>query len=638
MNKSPHQFAIGHYRPIYLWGGPGTIRMNKLKFMDVEVDEFVHHEVHTPVGADRVLNRMYCNWVHLMYDWGFPPEVEEEDWDAFEQAAVVYHDGGTKVLAYIQSSNCVYDGSFREKDWYAADPKGHKVTYFTYSGRYMACLAHPDWRQHLKDLIRGAIERGADGIFFDNIFQGDQPISLLSTWLGTTGCHCPLCQQAYLEQTGASIPNVISQDPAFARYLRWRANQVTQLISDMAAYANQCQPGTPISANDFDPVMRDSYLLYGIDLAALAQVQDVTMIENFGLPRWSDGPRTHLVNNALNVRTARSLVGSAAHLSMLSYDVGIGFDPVYPPHRYRQGIAEATACGASMTTKGTEYHDGEKMTLLTASEYGPIHAALGQYHAWLEANAHLFTAGRQNVAPVGLLFPGDALWLDWHRLAPVYFGAGQALTVAGIPWKVIQPGDPLENLETVLVFDQASLQAILPSSPVQAHVLFVPELASWRPAPPSIVDRSPWLRNITASAVKAALKAYADYKFFRWAMDSAGLPKLITQTPLYAIPAESARQALLDALPDDLYPRLESRKPALIEVWKDQDTLQVHLVNYAAHPQDVQIRFRSSVTGRVLSPDGEDDKTYEGAQLDIALDVYKILLISPGSHHDLGSL
>ena len=30
-------FKLGKYRPIYLWGGPSTIRMNKVKFMDYPV-------------------------------------------------------------------------------------------------------------------------------------------------------------------------------------------------------------------------------------------------------------------------------------------------------------------------------------------------------------------------------------------------------------------------------------------------------------------------------------------------------------------------------------------------------------------------------------------------------------------------
>jgi len=619
------RFEIGHYRPIYLWAGPGTIRMNKLKFMDVAVDEAVHHQAHTRAGADCVIDTMRCNWVHLTYDWGFPPEIEQEDWDSFEQATRVYHDKGSPVFAYIQTSNCVYQGSFREKDWYARDPRGRKITYFTYGGRFMACFDHPEWRQHLKDLVRGTIERGADGIFFDNLFQGNQPLAFLGAWLGSTGCHCPVCQQRYRDEFGAPLPTVIRPgDPALARYLHWRADQVTRLIRDMAAYANELQPGTPISANDFDPILRNSYLIYGIDLAALAQVQDVTMIENFGLPRWDDGPPPILVNNALNIHTAQAMIGNAAHLSMLSYDVGIGFDPVYPVRRYRQGIAEAAAGGASMTTKGTEYHDGTKMTLLTALEYAPVHQALGEFHAWLEAHAGLFAAGRRNAAPVALLYPGEALWLDWHRLAPVYFGAGQALTLAGIPWRVVQPGDALDRLGAALVFDEAGRQA-LASVPVK--VIVVPELAGWALAPPPLVARSDRARGIVTPLVRPALKAYSEVKLARWAMDAVGLQKVVTQTPLYRVPPADKRGALLDALPADLYPRLQSPRPALVEVWQAPDALQVHLVNYAAGPQTVQVRFPYPVIGRVVSPDGEDATVYEGFQLEIPLDVYKVLLV-----------
>jgi hypothetical protein len=659
MDTTPH-FEIGSYRPIYLWGGPGTVRMNRLKFMGVAVDEPVHDEAHSPTGARRVLDEMGCNWVHLMYDWGFPPEVEAEDWAAFARGAKAYHEGGSPVFAYIQSSNCVYDGSFRDRDWYAADANGKKTTYFAYSGRYMACLAHPAWRQHLRDLAKGAIERGADGIFLDNLFQGQQPLSLLDTWLGTTGCHCALCQQAYREETGGAIPaSIRPDDPEFVRYLRWRAGQVTQLVGEIAAYARELQPGTPLAANDFDPIVRNSYLLYGIDLEALAGVQDVTMIENFALPDWSAEPRPRLANNALNVRTARAIIGDSAHLSVLSYDVGIGFDPVYPPRRYQQGIAEATACGVTMTTKGTEYHDGEQMTLLTAEVYAPVRAAIGAYHAWLKANRTLLTGGRCNAAPVALLYPGEALWLDWHRLAPLYFGAGQALTAEGIPWRVIRPGDSLAGVRVVLVFDeqgqaltsegllwrmfrrdtvQNGVQVFLAFEeegqklpPAEVPVVFVPELAGWQPRRPSAIGQRAILRSAVTALTHLGLKAYGSLKPARLAMDSLGLPKLITQTPLYYVPAAEARRALVDALPPNLYPRLESESPALIEVWRDGDTLQVHLANYAREPQTVRVRLGAPLSGRAVTPDGEDESRCEGAEIAVALDIYTILLLTDAS-------
>jgi len=627
MTKPP--FEIGHYRPIYLWAGPGTIRMNKLKFMDVAVDEAVHHEAHTPAGARRVLETLRCNWVHLMYDWGFPPEIEQEDWASFAQAARAYHEQGSPVFAYIQTSNCVYAGSFRDQDWYALDPRGRRITYFTYGGRFMACFDHPAWRQHLQDLIRGAIERGADGIFFDNLFQGGQPLSFLGAWLGYTGCHCPACQQRYRAEMGTSIPTQLRPgDPELARYLRWRTDQVTRLVRDMAAYARALRPGIPISANDFDPILRDSYLIYGIDLAALAQVQDVTMIENFGLVRWEEGPPPILVNNALNIHTAQAIIGEAAHLSMLSYDVGIGFDPVYPPRRYRQGIAEAAAGGASMTTKGTEYHDGTKMTLLTAGEYEPVQRVLGAVHTWLEAHADLFAAGRQNAAPVALLYPGEALWLDWHRLAPVYFGVGQALTFAGVPWRVVRPGDALAGLRAVLVFDEAGRQTLAGAA---TRVIMVPTLPGWSFPAPSLVARHDRFRGLVTPLVRLTLQAYSDLKLARWTMDRLGLQKIVTQTPLYRVPAESQHQALLSALPTDLYPRLQAPQPALIEVWQTPETLQVHLVNYAGQPQTVQVRFPAPVTARAVSPDGPDETGYAGECLEVSLDVYKILLIPRSS-------
>jgi hypothetical protein len=83
--------SVGRHRPVYLWAGPGTIRMNRLKFMDAPVDEAVHLEAHTAAGAQRMVTEAGFNWIYLTYDWGFPPEVEHEDWEAFRQAAAVYH-------------------------------------------------------------------------------------------------------------------------------------------------------------------------------------------------------------------------------------------------------------------------------------------------------------------------------------------------------------------------------------------------------------------------------------------------------------------------------------------------------------------------------------------------------------------
>ena len=619
------EFSIGRYRPIYLWGGSGTIRMNRLKFMDQPVNQDAHYQVHQPDGANTVLGDLYCNWVHLMYDWGFPPEVEELDWEEFRQAAQVYHEHGSKVFAYIQTSNCVFDGSFKTKDWYALDAQCKKVYY--YSGRYMTDLTHPDWVQHLKHTVKGAIERGADGIFFDNMWHGEMPVSLFGAWLGAAGCHCERCQKDYQAASGKSIPTTIDgQDPQAQDYLRWRADQVTGLIQELEAYIQELQPGTPVSANDYDIIMRPSYLIYGQDTHALAQIPHkvVTMIENFALPRWNPAPRERLANNALTIRNAHAIIVNAAHLSVLSYDVGIGFDPAYPPRRYQQGIGEAAACGASMTIKGTEYYDEGTHTVLTPEKFAPIQQAIGKYNRWLETHADLYD-DRQNAAPVGFLFPGEKLWQDWHRLAPLYLGAGQTLLQAGIPWRVVRPEDELQNLQALLVFDAAKLDKL--HLPDGFPVIMVPAVEGWQPGELSLLGRVDWLRRTTERAAHRLMNAYMGNRTARSIMDKLGMAKLITQTPLFYLPPENQRQPLLEVLPNDLRPLVKAREPVLVDVWRKAGEIQVHLLNYAAQPQMVSVCFAEPIDAQAISPDEDQDQIITGEHLEIPLDVYKVLRV-----------
>lgn len=631
-------FNIGSYRPIYLWAGPGTIRMNRLKFMGVPVDQAVHQNAHALSGAVTVLRDLYCNWVHLTYNWGFPPEVEQEDWQSFAQAAEVYHAQGSSVFAYIQTSNCVFTGSFRAKDWYAVDQYGRRITYFTYGGRYMACFTSESWEAHLKALIAGALERGADGIFLDNLFHGGQPLSLLGAWLGSTGCYCSRCRTLYREVSQQEIPEDLQLSlENTTSYLRWRSELVSGLVGRLAAYVHRLKPGAPVSANDFDPVLRNSYLVYGIDLEQLAAAQDVTMIENFGLPAWSaEAERGRLANNALTIRTARAQVRGRAHLSVLSYDVGIGFDGVYPVRRYLQGIAEACALGVSMTTKGTEYFDGRQMTLLTDAQYAVIHQAVGGYQRWIESQSHRFSGDRINLAPVGLLFPGEALWLHWFDLAPLYFGAGQALTAAGIPWKVLQPGENPTGLSALLTFVQPE-----PAVEVAGiQVVHVPSLPGWQAPPGNWWVRGKKRRSLIGKFTCSLMQAYSAHKLIRGLADNFGLQKIITQSPFYYLPEPAQRDRLLQALPvGKLFPRVVSSQPVLIETWQAGTWTQVHLVNYAATPQSIELYLeKDHVVVENISPDKggrvPEMLTSIGEPVRLDLDIYQILVCSRQAQHD----
>lgn len=619
--RSP--FTIGKYRPIYLWGGPGTIRMNRVKFMNYPVDEAAHQAVHEEATARLVVEEMDQNWIHLMYDWGFPPEVEAEDWESFRQAAEHYHELGSPVFAYIQSSNCVYDGSFVEKDWYARDAKGRKVYY--YSGRYMTDWTHPDWIQHLKDLARDALERGADGIFFDNLWYGEEPNGLMGAWLGGAGCYCERCRTRYQVDTGGEIPEtILPEHDDVADYLRWRAGRVTATLQELADYIHTLKPDAPISANDYDVTMRNSALIYGIDVEALAQIQDLIMVENFALPRWDETPKPRLANNALTVRNTRALIRDVVPLSVLSYDVGIGFDPVYPPRRHQQGIGEAAALGASMTTKGTEYNNGLMMTMLTDPAYHAQQTAIGDYNRWLEAHADLYT-DRINAAPIGLLHPEETLWRHWMELTPVYYGAGQALTRAGLPWRVVRPGDPLTGLSVLLTFTPEDRDVDFnETNLIQIHV---PDLPGWAWRKPTAAARGGLVHKIVQGVGLWLLRAYHGSKLARRFMDGLNMAKLMTQTTLFNLPEQGACDALLAALPEAITPRVVADQPVLIDLWEQGGTRQVHLANYADEPQLVTIEFAAPVKAQVLSPDSEAALTLKGQTLELDLDIYSILLL-----------
>jgi hypothetical protein len=618
--------------------------MNQLKFMGAPVDEAVHAEAHTPVGARRMGNEAGFNWAYLMYNWGFPPEIEQEDRKDFCRAVEVYQAAGMRVFGYVQASNCAYDGSYRDKDWYALDPKGRPFYYYT--GRYMTCWSHPEWLDHLRGIVRGIVEAGAEGVYFDNPWHGIQPLDFGGAWMGPAGCYCPRCRANFREDTGLDIPEQMDPEACEAsrRYVRWRASQVTSTLAMLSDYARSLNPDVVIGANDFDAVMRPSYLIFGIDLTSLARVQDIIVIEDYGLPRWEgvEGGQPLLVNNALTLRTARALIGGTP-LATIPYDAGIGFDGVYPARRFRQGVAEAVACGATTVVKGTEYVEDGEFTLLTAERYAPQREALGQIHRWLAEHADLYQ-GRENAATVGLLHPGDALWQAWARLAPSYFAAGQTLLAAGIPWRVVTLDDAapagaaggIDGLEVLFCFDGVPDEDSVPTGLL---IVSVPDLPGWAPSPPSFLARHKTVRTMASGVVCWLFQSYFRRRWTRKLVDGVGLVHFFWQTPYFRLPQASRRKALLDALGERLYPRVASKAPVLVELWRKGDTWQLHLVNYAAEPQSVEVEFSQPAQGRVLSPDVEGDGTgstrpFQGSTIEFGIDLYAILeyeLDAPGS-------
>jgi hypothetical protein len=153
----------------------------------------------------------------------------------------------------------------------------------------------------------------------------------------------------------------------------------------------------------------------------------------------------------------------------------------------------------------------------------------------------------------------------------------------------------------------------------------VPEIDGWQPDKASLVSRKPSLRRIVSRSFLTGMNLYGKYKPIRRLADKFEVSKIVNRT-FDNIPADNIRNTLLAALPKDVTPRLKSTEPCLIEIWERGDQVQMHLVNYSAKSQEVQVYFKDAVKGAAISPDVESTERYQGNPIRIPVNIYKILL------------
>jgi hypothetical protein len=99
---------------------------------------------------------------------------------------------------------------------------------------------------------------------------------------------------------------------------------------------------------------------------------------------------------------------------------------------------------------------------------------------------------------------------------------------------------------------------------------------------------------------------------------------IFLQAPYFRLPPAAMRKALLAALGPLPGPQVHSRQPVLVEAWRQGESWQLHLVNYASRPQAVEVVFEQAVIGQRLAP-GQAVDEFQADRLAFELEVYAVL-------------
>lgn len=539
-------------RGVYLWAGTATIQMQRIKFPDIAIDEDAHWHAHTPVAAAE-LARRGVNLAFLSMNWGFPPEIEQQHWQEFADAVRVYQDVGIDVMGYVQSSNCVKQGSYGNKDWYAVSPEGFDIPYFP--NRLMTCWNHPEWVETVEQNAIRVIRAGARGVYFDNVWMGATPW-ILGGVGGFAGCYCNRCRTRFRQESGENVPRRLNGSAVDDHYLSWRAKVVAERIQQWSAAIRAISDSAQVMLNNCDVVLRDTRAMFGLDPVLLAPHQDAILIENIAMP--AAGPR-RLVANALPLKAMRVLAGGKPVLSV-SYEQGIGLDGPPSATRVRRFIAEVAAVGAHPILKASEYLDDRgRFSVITAPAFDASREAAGQMLNWLRDHASLLTSCDPD--PDVVL---DLRWQDgWYRGIRPRLLEALALVRAQVPFAF----------------------AVASSIPRREH-------AATR-----------YARHLTTLAADAALKRFSRAYFgraqFRRRIDRSGVTAAFLRSHLFDLPdgwqvLESSRYAHK--------PHAKSQHAILVERWHKQNgDSQLRLVNYTDAP--VEVVLSGLEDARLYSPD-----------------------------------
>ncbi len=633
--------ALAWPRGVYLWAGQATIDLHRVKFPDIPVDEAAHRAAHRPEAA-RELAARGVELAFLSWSWGFPPEEETVHHQEFREAVANYRAEGIAVLAYVQASNCVARGSYGDKDWYATTPDGRTIPYFT--TRLMTCWNHPEWIERVGDLSEAAMDAGADGVFFDNLWMGATPWTVGGRVGGFAGCACRRCRAAFAEASGGyAIPRRLGPGEPAATYHRWRADTVTRRLAGWGGRIRARNPDAIVVANECDAGLRDIRSLFGLELASAAAEQDLLLVENVAMPRY-EPDRGRLVSNGLPLRFVRAR--TTAPIAAVTYEAGIGLDGVPSTVRVRRAVAEAAAVGAGPVLKGTEYRDATgAFSVITAPDFREVREAAGSLFRWIGDHAHLYADARPE-PEARIYLDDDGLRDRWAATAAPAFATAMALTRAGVSYGFVGheelPGDgPDSQIDDGPPARAGAASPLAPGGPILVPPgARQPDDASGAiivPVDPALLGSLGlvsgaldlwvvrWLLHPVLSRVGRLYFASARV---RGLFDRLGLTRRFLESPYFRVPARYGEVARL--IGPRVGPHVVTTSPVLVERWRRPGGgWRLHLVNYDDAPVGLAIRHDPAERPAVSTPDAATRLlSADAGETRVELELYAVVELS----------
>lgn len=289
-------WTFGNHEPVTMYrriGGPSTGGITGSALWLEEWHHWFDSEESTILMEKLGLNALHCRFYKGM-GWDF----ESKDYPAVQGFVRNCHKHGIKVLAYVQFATLYYEIMLNEvpdlADWAAVDETGKKYIYGNSAFRWMPCINAPGFEPYLKKIINIALTQGDfDGIMFDNIMSYP--------------CYCPRCQElfrAYLAKeknpmATLGIPSTKHvtlppqevrsvrceiQDPVRQRWLQFRCDCLTGILTRLYNYAHEVKPEALITGNVWDIRNRTRSLSSSISPTEMNRCYDFQLVQSNNTP------------------------------------------------------------------------------------------------------------------------------------------------------------------------------------------------------------------------------------------------------------------------------------------------------------------------------------------------------------------